>query len=183
MGRPAITGRDILLTLLGAEGQVTVPEKAPNMAALFAPLLKAHHSKPQLTRAVYRVRKLKWVTVVRRDHHTVITLTPAGRKVALRYALDEVEIEKPFRWDGSWQVVMFDIPNTLRVARNALRTRLKRLGLVPLQESVWLSPYPCRDEVRFLAHMLGVESHVKTMTVSSLDDRDTVKFKNVFGIR
>lgn len=182
MGRPAITGRDILLTLLGAEGQVTVPEKAPNMAALFAPLLKKHHSKPQLTRAVYRLRKLKLITVFRRDHHTVITLTPTGRKIALRYALDEVEIEKPFRWDGSWHMVMFDVPNERRVARNALRTKLKRLGLVSLQESVWISPYPCRDEVRFLARMLGVDDFVKTMTVSSLDVRDTTKLKEVFTI-
>lgn len=183
VGRPAITGRDILLTLLGAEGEVTVPEKSPNMAALFAPLLKGHHTKPQLTRAVYRVRKLKLITVVRRDHHTVISLTTHGRKVAMRYALDEIEIERPFRWDGTWHMVMFDIPNSLRVARNAFRTRLKRLGLAPFQESAWVSPFPCREEIRFIAQMLGIGPFVKTLVVRELDPADIQKLKVLFQLK
>lgn len=183
MGRPAVTARDILLTLLGRDGEIRVPEKAPNMAALFAPLLKNRHTKPQLTRAVYRLRKLKLVRVVKSNGHTVITLTQNGKKLALKYALDEIELERPFRWDGSWHLVMFDVPNIFRVARNALRTRLKRLGLVSLQESVWISPYPCRDEVRFLAQMLGVGGYIKTMTVSALDDRDSARLKQIFEIR
>ena len=183
MGRPAVTGKDILLTLLGANGTVTVPEKTPNMAALFAPLLKEHHSKPQLTRAVYRLRKLTLITVVRRDHHTTITLTPTGRKVALRYAIGEVEIEKPFRWDGNWHMVLFDIPNTMRAARNALRTRLKRLGLTQMQESVWVSPYPCRDEIKYIAQMHALGPFVKTMVVRELDEGDSKKLREIYQLR
>lgn len=179
-----MTGRDILLTLLGSKsGEITVPEKAANMASLFAPLLRSQHTKPQLTRAVYRLRKLRLISVVRKDHHTVITLSLAGRNTALRYALDEVEIEKPFRWDGQWTMVMFDIPNTQRVARNAFRTRLKRLGLQPFQESTWVSPYPCREEIKFIAQMLAIGPFVKTIIVRQFDDQDTVKFKQAFDLK
>lgn len=183
MGRKAITGRDILLTLLGADGTVTVMDKAPNMAALFAPLLKEQHSKPQLTRAVYRLRKLKLLSVSRRDHHTAIALTPQGRQVALRYAIDQVEIDRPLRWDGQWHLVMFDIPNTMRVARNALRTRLKRLKLTQVQESVWVSPFPCREEVKFIAQMYALGPFVKTMTISELDEQDAKKLRTVYQLR
>jgi phenylacetic acid degradation operon negative regulatory protein len=182
MGRSAITARDILLTLLGAEGEITIPEKAPNMAMLFAPLLKGQHTKPQLTRAVYRLRKIKLITVRRQDHHTRINLTAEGRTLALKYALDAIELDRPYRWDGTWQMVMFDIPNAKRVARNAFRTRIKRLGLVPLQESVWVTPFPCREEIRFIAQMLNLKEHIKTMTVSSLDEQDVARLKQMFGL-
>lgn len=182
MGRRAVASRDILLAILGAEGKINVPGKSPNMAALFSPVLKTQYSKPQLTRAVYRLRKMKLVKVQRQDGNTQITLTDEGKRIALRYAVDDVELEKPFRWDGHWHIVMFDIPNVFRVARNSLRTRIKRMGLLPLQESVWISPYPCREEIRFLAQMLHLEAYVKTMTVAELDPIDTTRFKNKFGL-
>jgi DNA-binding transcriptional regulator PaaX len=183
MGRLAVTSKDILLTLLGADGTITVPERPLNMAVLFAPLLKSRHTKPQLTRAVYRLRKLKFITVKRAKDQTLITLSPTGKKLALRYALDDIEIEKPARWDERWQVVMFDIPNRFRSARNALRGRLNRLGLFPLQESVWISPYPCPEEVKFIAQMYGLEPYIKTMTISSLDEKDAAKLKKIFDLR
>jgi DNA-binding transcriptional regulator PaaX len=154
------------------------------MAVLFSSFLKHRYTKPQLTRAAYRLRKLRLVKVVRRDDgHTHVELTQAGKRTALRYALDEIELEKPYRWDGRWYMVLFDIPNEFRVARNTLRTRLKRLGLLPLQESVWVTPYPCREEIRFLAQMLNIGPFVKTAEVAALDEKDAAKLKEKFGIR
>jgi len=47
-------------------------------------------------------------------------------------------ITKP--WDKKWRLVVFDIPEKNRLARDALRKKLKELGFAPLQRSTWISP-------------------------------------------
>jgi DNA-binding transcriptional regulator PaaX len=48
---------------------------------------------------------------------------------------------EPPKWDRKWYLVIFDIPEKLRVKRNILREYLRKLGFGQLQQSVWISPY------------------------------------------
>ena len=50
------------------------------------------------------------------------------------------QTEKNKRWDGRWRIIIFDIPEKRRVARDNLRMVLKNLGFIKLQNSVWISP-------------------------------------------
>lgn len=45
-------------------------------------------------------------------------------------------------WDKKWRIAFFDIQEIRKGLRNALRKRLKELGFVMLQKSVWISPHP-----------------------------------------
>jgi DNA-binding transcriptional regulator PaaX len=49
-------------------------------------------------------------------------------------------IKKP--WDGKWRLVIFDIPEKERRIRSLIRSKLRELGLAPIQRSVWISPLP-----------------------------------------
>lgn len=68
-----------------------------------------------------------------------------------RKKIQNLKIEKPDRWDGLWRCAIFDIPEKQKSLRNALRAKLKELGFVQVQKSVWVCPYPCRDELKALA--------------------------------
>ena len=83
-----------------------------------------------------------------------ITLTKNGREKILRYQIDEIKIKKPARWDGQWRLIMFDIPHYKRIARDAFRTKLKNLEFYPIQKSVFITPYPCENEIDFIASIL-----------------------------
>src|SRR3989344_4593151 len=60
------------------------------------------------------------------------------------------EIKKPARWDKLWRLVIFDIPEEERTGRMALAAKLKELGFYPLQKSVFIHPYECKDEIDFI---------------------------------
>ena len=50
-------------------------------------------------------------------------------------------------WDGRWRLVLFDVPEIRKAARNQLRRYLHRRGFGYLQNSVWITPDPV-DEYR-----------------------------------
>ena len=55
------------------------------------------------------------------------------------------------RWDGRWRLALFDVPETRTVVRNRLRRYLQSRGFGYLQNSVWITPDPIREERALLA--------------------------------
>lgn len=68
----------------------------------------------------------------------VFRLTELGRLAALGGRDPEVAWSRP--WDGQWRMVMFDVPEAARDAREMLRAALRKLHFGCLQKSVWISP-------------------------------------------
>ena len=60
-------------------------------------------------------------------------------------SLRDKSTQKQKKWDGRWRVVLFDIPERRRGARNRLRVFMQEYGFVRLQDSVWIYPYDCED--------------------------------------
>ena len=58
-------------------------------------------------------------------------------------------------WDGKWRVVIFDIREKRRKVRQRLRVLLTGAGMVRLQDSVWVHPYPCDEFVALVRANLG----------------------------
>ena len=59
-------------------------------------------------------------------------------------------MQKPKKWDGHWRIIFFDIKESKKNVRDALRHHLKNLNCYPLQKSVFVTPYPCKEEIDFL---------------------------------
>jgi CRISPR-associated endonuclease Cas2 len=72
-------------------------------------------------------------------------------------------------------VVLFDIPEEKRDARDSLRTRLFNLGFHELQKSVWVHPFECRDEVEFLIELGDIRPYVRFMRAHHLDNEAHIK--------
>ena len=43
--------------------------------------------------------------------------------------------------------------------------QLKDLGFIQFQKSVWIYPYPCEEEILFVADFYGVRKHVEILQV------------------
>jgi len=61
------------------------------------------------------------------DGTITLVLTDKGKERALTYNLDNMKIKKPVQWDNKWRVVVFDIPEKIKKAREAVRECLKNL--------------------------------------------------------
>lgn len=82
-----------------------------------------------------------------RGNQLYISLTEDGKKEAKKCKLDELEIKKPNKWDGKWHILTFDINEKDRAKREALRGKIKELGLYKLQKSIWIHPYDFTPEI------------------------------------
>jgi len=78
-------------------------------------------------------------------------VTPKGKNTISEANIWKLTISTPKVWDGQWHLVLFDIPNDKRKRRDIFRARLKELGLILYQNSVWIYPYPLEETVQKVA--------------------------------
>jgi len=120
--------------------------------------------------AFYYLKRRGLLDIRKKDHQIYIALTAEGRKRAGRYLIDDLEIKKPKKWDGKYRIVIFDIPNTTRIKRDALRGKLKELGFFRLQQSVWVHPFDCRKEIELLREFFGLSSKELILIEGSIEN-------------
>jgi DNA-binding transcriptional regulator PaaX len=97
-------------------------------------------------------------------------LTPSGQTFALKYQFRNLVIKKPRNWDKKWRIVLFDIPEEKRKIRDALRKKIKRLGFLEFQKSVFIFPYPCPDEINFVINFWDIHNYVYYLEAPILPD-------------
>ena len=134
----------------------------------------------QITSAFWKLRQKRIVEYKEDDDKIRVVLTEAGRKKVLSYQFDDMTITKPRRWDGKWRVVAFDIPESRKKARDALVQKMKDLGLVQFQKSLWLCPYECRNEIDFVAEVFEVGKYVHYLVAAEMTNDSLLRQR--FGL-
>jgi phenylacetic acid degradation operon negative regulatory protein len=104
------------------------------------------------------------------DGTTTLVLNDDGKKRALTYRIRYAKIKPAGPWDKKWRIVLYDIPEDEREARNAFRDHLKQLGLRKLQQSAGIHPYDCKNEVDFFIELLRIRKYVRFIVADSIDD-------------
>ncbi len=110
------------------------------------------------------------------DGTITIFLTEKGKKKAITYNLDKIEIEKK-NWDGKWRIVVFDIPERKRKGRDALRDKIKKIGFLELQKSVWVCPYDCKDQIDYIVEFFDLRQYVRLIIAEHIDNESYLKNK------
>mgnify|MGYP001591352583 CR=1 FL=1 len=129
-----------------------------------------------LRESIKKLYKSKIVDYKENGDGTVkLVLTEEGRKRVLIYDLDKVEIKKPALWDKLWRLVIFDIPEKKKQGRTALATKLKELGFYPMQKSVFIHPYECKDEIDFITEIFNLVPYVRFLRVKDIDIEPELK--------
>ena len=131
--------------------------------------------------AIRRLYKSKLIDYKENKDKTVtIILSEKGKKRILKYDLDKIQIKKPFQWDKLWRLIAFDIPEDRKAGRTALVAKLKELGFYPMQKSVYIHPYECKDEINFVAEIFNLAPYVRFLRVKDVDIE--LDLKNRFRI-
>ncbi|MBI5620339.1 hypothetical protein HY949_00995 [Candidatus Gottesmanbacteria bacterium] len=144
--------------------------------AAFIRLGRRDYSGWGMRRTLKRLKNQKYISVSEDDQGNVtVRITKQGMTRALSYKLESMALQKPTTWDGKWRVVAFDIQEKYKKLRDVFRMRLGQLGLYQLQESVYVSPYPCFDEVEFLRELYGVSFTVRYIVADRIEDDESLK--------
>lgn len=173
--------RDVLrvIAAAGAIGMIfAFPASAPAVGLLFG---VKRYPRWQVNQVVQKLAKQKYLTIAENeDKTTTVKITKSGFTHALTYELDTMRILKPKKWDKKWRVIIFDILEKYKDLRDVFRMRLVQLGLYQLQESVYVSPYPCFDEVEFLRELYGVSFTTKYLLVEKIEEDSSLRIH--FGL-
>ena len=111
------------------------------------------------------------------DESIEIVLTEKGKIKALEGKIDELEVKIPKTWDKLWRVVIFDIPEKKKKARDALRRKLKELGFLEFQKSVFIFPYECKDEIEFIVEVFEIRKYVRYLVVKEITNEEELLLK------
>ncbi|KKS58149.1 MAG: Phenylacetic acid degradation operon transcriptional regulator, paaX family [Candidatus Nomurabacteria bacterium GW2011_GWF2_43_24] len=106
-----------------------------------------------------------------KDGTTTLVLSENGRQRALRFNINKMEIRKPIKWDRKWRIVMFDVPEKLRRLRDSLRLHFREIGLIELQKSVFVYPYPCSKEIEFILEFYNARKYVRSILAEKIDNQ------------
>ena len=137
----------------------------------------ADKNRHKYVRRIFRkLEKQKLIAISEKPSGEVtISLTESGKQKALTYQIEKMEIKRPNSWDKIWRVVIFDIPEGNKKARNIFRQNLTSLGFYRLQKSVFVHPFPCKNEVDFLKHNFGISDHVTFIQAKFIDNQNLLR--------
>lgn len=167
-----------ILHVLAAVGTIGMIFAFPGAAPAIGSLVLGENSydRWKIRKIITRLKKQRFVTIKENSDNTItVTITRQGMVRALTYQLETMQLKKPKSWDKKWRVVIFDIPEKYKKIREIFRMRLRQLNLYLLQDSVFVSPYPCFNEVEFLRELYGIPSTVKYLLVEKLEDGQEIK--------
>ncbi len=175
--------KDVLM-LLAAGAILTTVVLFPGIAAI-GPLLKEEQKRRErkewekfnlwrLRQVIKRLEKQKAVEVI----DDVVKITEKGKKKLLRFNLEKMQLKE--KTDGQWRLIVYDVADLRKEQRELFRLMLKKLKCLQLQESVYLTPFVCDDEIEYLRNIFDIGTEVKVIKVLGLEN-ETV-YRKYFGL-
>lgn len=156
----------------------------PGIAA-FGPIIKDEQKRQakkewerfnlwRLREVIKRLRKQKVVEVSK----DMVKITDRGKQKLLKFDLENLKLER--KRDGKWRLVIYDISNLRKPQREEFRETLKRLEFFRLQESVYLTPFVCEDEIEYLRQLFGLDREVQVLKIASIEHEEV--YRKYFGL-
>lgn len=177
----------ILLVAGVLAGGVILATIAPNVIGAIGKMAGVKREKiyfrcreSRFNQGLAYLNKQKLIRTIQDSEGMAIELTNKGRRRFQANLLENITIAKPKRWDRQWRIVIFDISEKFKTAREALRERLQRLGFYQIQKSVFIFPYPCAKEINFIKQIFGLDYQVRIILSSGFEGEEEIK--KYFGL-
>lgn len=132
-----------------------------------------------LKRNVKRLKEQKIVEIIEKDGEEIIKLTQKGQVKYLKFRLEGLSLNGR-NWDSKWRIVIYDIAKFKKNQVSAFRNILKFINFFQLQKSVYLTPYPCDEQIAYLREYFGIGSEVLLIRADKIENEEF--YKQYFGI-
>ncbi|MFQ5661689.1 MAG: hypothetical protein ACE5F2_00340 [Candidatus Paceibacteria bacterium] len=161
-------------------GIVVAVVALPGMAPVLNLFGNDKRKKEKIRRTLKQLEKKRFVKMYYKDNKELVEITEKGKKRLLQYDYDDIKIKIPKRWDGLWRIVIFDVPENRKKARDSINIKLKELGFYSIQKSTFIFPYECKNEIDFIKEHLFVRKYVDYIVAKSIENE--IKLKKIFNI-
>lgn len=169
-----------MLRTLAATGLVGVALIAPKALILIKQFDRAAARRKNLYNNIrvtlWRLEREGLVRFTGQAGVRSVELTSKGVALINSLFTRDYQIPEPAFWDGKWRILTFDMRESRRKARNTLRTLLRGVGCVRLQDSVWVYPYPCDEFVELIrAHLRSGTGELQYFTAEALESDKSLR--------
>lgn len=171
-----------VLAVIGAAGLLALALAAPNAVQILRAFRKhdrRYRTPTYVSKTVEKLHCRGLIHIFEQRGESVVRLTEKGRWELLRYQLKKKRLEKT-RWDGKWRLLVFDIEEKRRFARDRARHDMVSFGFVRLQDSVWMYPYECEEVVTLLKAQYKIGKEMLYIVTDKLEGDGSLKKR--FGV-
>ena len=119
--------------------------------------------KSSLSQALKRLREGGFIEYLS-DEKLIYRLTDKGKDRAVWASIKD----DSQKWDKKWRLVIFDVPEKRRAARDLLRSKLKQWEFIKFQKSVWGTKKNCTKPLRDFIKNVGIEDWVMVVEASDI---------------
>lgn len=169
--------KKILIELSDAGGSVVESSLNPygklRIANIFVEGGKVQRT--QMRKKLLALASQGLISVKEKKSEISISLLPPGEIQALKYKIDDIAITRQDWWDRKWRMILFDVPEEHRVLRSNFRNKLDDLGFVKLQNSVYVHPFECHNEIDFIRNVYGIKQYVKIVIVDKIEGESQLR--------
>lgn len=172
-----IKTRDVL-KVLAAGGVILATPMVPAIPMILVQTYKIwkHVSSQDLGKIIKRLEKQEMIGIKEIGNKVRIEITEKGKRRLLEYDFENLK-RKAKRRDGKWRLIIFDIPEGKKRNRDAFRKKLLQIDCIRLQDSVFVSAFPCKSEVDFLVHYLEISDYVTVAVLDKIERGEQLLFK------
>jgi len=124
-------------------------------------------------RSIAYLKQKGYIKTFVENKKTYIELTKLGGKYLENQSLKTLKICQHSDWDKKWRLVVFDIPEKQHFERGILRKKLYEFGFYKVQKSVYVYPYNCTNEIKFICKKLQITKYV-LIAISELIQNEEV---------
>ncbi len=144
---------------------------------------KKRDQKNKIVNTFYYLKRNGYVELIPNGNDYLMKITRKGQEKLSEINIRTLTIGHTNKWEGSWWVIIADIPTEMRSQAHSFRKKIKELGLYTLQRSVWVYPFDPRDEISFIAGLNGLERYITSFKATELENEDEEKLKHFFNLK
>ncbi len=164
----------LLLNILVSREPILVKKLQPGLDGVGKFTAQFTKLSAKAIRPYIRYMKEKgWVAFEHIKGEFYFVVTHRGKKhwakQQIPAALPKVLLKDALLGQAKWLIVMFDIPNKHKTARDKFRKQLLSWGFVRLMESTFVAPYEWTTPVENVRMLFGIAPFVRLLQASSIE--------------
>lgn len=176
----------IILATLGIGvilgGSILITPNFPIVLGLFIKLIQdikgVKLPQSKVKRTLKQLEKRQILELYTKDSEVYVKVKAGWHIDMLKYSIESLlDLKKKKQWQGKWYMVLFDVPEKERNKRIYLREFLKQVGFYPYQQSVYVFPYECKQEIELIKKIVEGGKYIDYVVVESLEREKELKLK------
>src|SRR3989338_10639811 len=175
--------KQLVLAALGISlvvgGTVLISPNFPivmgSLISMINELKKEKVPEYKISRVIKQLAKRNILSVYRIGDDITVEVKDKNNVEIIKYSLKHLlDLKKNQVWNGKWFLLIFDIPEEERIKRTLLRNLIREIGFYQYQQSVYVFPYECEDEVSLLKKIVEGEEYIKYIIADRLENQDAL---------